>query len=92
MENKMEIVSENGKIDSITLLVNVSEYMNFKDLVQLRMVCKDLRPHVTGISFWNKIAVLQENREAKGKRVVLFQQFLMSRENALLLPPSKLYK
>ena len=36
MENKMEIVSENGKIDGIALLVNVSDYMNFKDLVLLR--------------------------------------------------------
>ena len=88
----MEIVSENGKIDGIALLVNVLDYLNFKDLVLLRTVCKELRPHVTGISFWDKISVLQEKREAKGKRVVLFNQFMMSRENALLLPPSNLYK
>ena len=92
MENKMEIVSLNGKICGIALLVNVLDYFNFKDLVVFRMVCKELRLHVTGISFWDKIAVIQENREAKGKRVVLFNQYLMSRKDALMLPPSKLYK
>ena len=96
MNNKMENNLKNGKI-RIGPLLNIVEYfnfgyLNFKELVVLRMVCKDLRPHVTGISFWDKIAVLQENREEKGKRVVLFNQYMMSRKDALLLAPSKFYK
>ena len=67
MNNKMENTLENGNI-RVSPLLNILEYfnfgyLNFKELVVLRMVCKDLRPHVTGLSFWDKISVHQENRE-----------------------------
>ena len=46
---------------------------------------------VTGICFWDRLSKIQEQREKIGKRVFLFKQFMMSREDASKIPPSTKY-
>ena len=68
------------------------DFLNFNEVVVFRKVDKCTRSLVVGINMWNRAAVLQERREKQGKRMVLFDQYLLSRAQANMFPPSKLYK
>jgi len=73
-------------------LMRCMDYLHFKDLVMLRMVNKTIRIYVVGDKFWDRVSVIQEERNNIGKHVVLYKQFLMSREQASALVQSALYK
>ena len=73
-------------------LVRCMDYLHFKDLAMLRMVNKTIRNYVVGDNFWDRVSVIQEERNNIGKHVVLYKQFLMSKEQASALPESALYK
>ena len=73
-------------------LVKCMDFLHFRELAMLRMVNKTVRSCVVGNTFWNKVAKMQEERNNIGKHVVLYKQFLMSREKAAALPQSALYK
>ena len=83
-------VADNAhQTDIIALCI---DFMNFNQLAKLRMVSKLTSSMVSNENMWNIAATIQERRESKGKRVVLFNQYIMSRENAASLPLSHLYK
>ena len=67
------------------------DYLDFKGLVKIRTITKVLVPLVSGPSFWNRISDMQEKRERNGKRLLLFNQYLMSRKQAARLLPSSKY-
>ena len=68
------------------------DFLYFHQAAKLRTVSKFTSSLVSGDNMWIIAATIQERKEAKGKRVVLFQQYMMSREQAAVLPLSLLYK
>ena len=93
MNQKIEEVKTNTT-NSVKMWVfkSVLEYLNYKELVQLRRINKgSVSPLVSGSILWDRLSDMQEKRALVGKRVFLFQQYMMSREDAQRLPVSKKY-
>ena len=70
-------------------------FLSVVELIRLHVVPQlQLFVNVVVIQYWDLLAVLQQKREVEGKRLVLFGQHLMLREQAAVhaLPPSHLYK
>jgi hypothetical protein len=89
IEQKEEANNNNVKM---WVFKSVLEYLNYKELVQLRRINKgSVSPLVSGSILWDRLSDMQEKRALVGKRVFLFQQYMMSREDAKRLPLSKKY-
>ena len=67
------------------------DFLHFNQVAKFRTVSK-FTSSIVSTNIWDIAAALQERRESKGKRVVLFTQYMMSREEAAALPLSPLYK
>ena len=72
--------------------VKCIDFMNFNQVEKFGMVSKLTSSLVSNENMWNIAVTIQERRESKGKRAVLFNQYIMSCENAATLPLSHLYK
>ena len=84
--------STDGVVFPKEVVVRCIDFLNFHQAAKLRMVSKFTSALVSGENIWTIAATIQEAKEKKGKRVVLFQQYMMSREQAAVLPLSTLYK
>ena len=93
MNQKIEEVKTNTtNIVKMWVFKSVLEYLNYKELVQLRRINKgSVSPLVSGSILWDRLSDMQEKRALVGKRVFLFEQYMMSREDAQRLPVSKKY-
>ena len=74
------------------LLLMCMEYMNHTDLMTLNRVDNELKAMTSGENRWVLFATIQERKVQQGRHMFLFQQYLMSREQAKSLPPSNKYK
>ena len=74
------------------VLVHISAFLDMANLVKLRKLNKENNQIMTSTHFWTCASVLQEKRHQLGKRLFLFNQYLLSREQAELLAESKHYK
>ena len=88
-ENNRSIVT---KVLPKEIVARCVDFLDFHQAAKLRTVSKFTSSLVSGDNMWIIAATIQERKEAKGKRVVLFQQYMMSREQAAVLPLSLLYK
>ena len=88
-ENNRSIVT---KVLPKEIVARCVDFLDFHQAAKLRTVSKFTSSLVSGDNMWIIAATIQERKEAKGKRVVLFQQYMMSREQAAELPLSLLYK
>jgi hypothetical protein len=82
----------NTKVLPKEIVARCVDFLDFHQAAKLRTVSKFTSSLVSGENMWIIAATIQERKEAKGKRVVLFQQYMMSRERAAVLPLSLLYK
>ena len=82
----------NTKVLPKEIVARCVDFLDFHQAAKLRTVSKFTSSLVSGDNMWIIAATIQERKEAKGKRVVLFQQYMMSREQAAVLPLSLLYK
>ena len=77
---------------SIDIIKMCVDFLNFNEVVAFRRVDKFTRSLVIGTNAWDRAAIIQERREKQGKRMVLFNQYLLSRAQADLFPVSKMFK
>ena len=77
---------------SIDIIKMCVDFLNFNEVVMFRRVDKFTRSLVIGTNAWDRAAIIQERREKQGKRMVLFNQYLLSRAQADMFPASKMYK
>ena len=93
--NNIELIKNDDRtLQNFKLVLDhgVLDYLETRDLYKLRRINKVyVTPCVTGICFWDRLSKIQEQREKIGKRVFLFKQFMMSREDAAKIPPSTKY-
>ena len=67
------------------------DFLHFNQVAKFRTVSK-FTSSIVSCNIWEIAAALQKRLESKGKRVVLFTQYMMSREEAAALPASPWYK
>ena len=82
----------NTKVLPKEIVARCVDFLDFHQAAKLRTVSKFTSSLVSGENMWIIAATIQERKEAKGKRIVLFQQYMMSREQAAVLPLSLLYE